>query len=193
MLKRARQNGVVLFLALIVLVAMMLGGLALFRNVDTSILVSGNVSLQKNATRSGDAGAEAAIAWLQANTGPTLYSDTAGYIASGLANPKGSNQTWSQYWDSLVGTYAATTLTTDAAGNTVSYIIQRLCNLPGEAYSAGPPPVECIEPPTSSSSGSSKGAGFIELNRPTTVYYRITVKTEGPRNSVSFIQTTYLM
>ena len=128
-----------------------------------------------------------------ANNGPTLYNDTAGYIAAGLANPKGSNQNWAQYWDTLVTTYTATSLTTDAAGNTVSYLIQRMCNLTGQAYAAGPPPVECVEPPTSSSSGSSKGAGFIELNRPTSVYYRITVRTVGPRNSVSFIQTTYLM
>lgn len=193
MLNHKRQRGVVLFLSLIVLVALMLGGLALFRNVDTSILVSGNVALQKNATRSGDAGAEAAIAWLQANSGPTLYNDAAGYVAAGLANPKSSAQTWAQYWSTLEGVYAPVTLSTDAAGNTASYLIQRLCNLTGQAYSAGPPPVECVEPPTSSTTGSSKGAGFIALNRPTTVYYRITVRTAGPKNSVSFIQTTVLM
>lgn len=193
MLNYKRQQGVVLFLSLIVLVALMLGGLALFRNVDTSILISGNVALQKNATRSGDSGAEAAIAWLQANSGPALYTDSTGYVAAGLANPKASGQTWPQYWDTLMGAYTPVTLTTDAAGNTVSYLIQRLCNLTGQAYSAGPPPIECIEPPTSSNTGSSKGAGFIELNRPTSVYYRITVRTAGPKNSVSFIQTTVLM
>lgn len=193
MLNYKRQQGVVLFLSLIVLVALMLGGLALFRNVDTSILISGNVALQKNATRSGDSGAEAAIVWLQANSGPTLYTDSAGYVAAGLANPKASSQTWSQYWDTLAGAYTPVTLATDAAGNTVSYFIQRLCNLTGQAYSAGPPPIECIEPPTTSNTGSSMGAGFIELNRPTTVYYRITVRTAGPKNSVSFIQTTVLM
>lgn len=193
MLNFKHQRGVVLFLSLIVLVVLMLGGLALFRNVDTSILISGNVALQKNATRSGDGGAEAAITWLQANTGPTLYTDAAGYVAAGLANPKSSSQTWADYWETLVGAYSPVTLSIDAAGNTASYIIQRLCNLGGQPYSSGPPPVECVEPPTSSSSGSSKGAGFIALNRPTTVYYRITVRTTGPKNSVSFIQTTVLM
>lgn len=196
MLKRSpyrSQRGVVLFLSLIVLVSMMLGGLALMRNVDTGIMVVGNVSLQKNATRSGDAGAEAAITWLAANNGVTLYNNASGYIAAGLANPKASNQTWSQYWDTLAASTTPVSLGADAAGNTASYLIQRMCNLPGQAYAAGPPPVECVEPPTSSSSGSSMGAGFIELNRPTSVYYRITVRTTGPRNSVSFIQTTYLM
>lgn len=193
MLNRKRQRGVVLFLSLIVLVALMLGGVALFRNVDTGILVAGNVALQKSATRSGDAGAEAAIAWLRGNAGPTLYTDAVGYIAAGLANPKGSNQTWAQYWDTLVGAYTPVTLPADAAGNTSSYLIQRLCNLTGRAYSSGPPPVECVEPPPSGSSGSSKGSGAIELNRPTKVYYRITVRTTGPKNSISFIQTTVLM
>jgi Tfp pilus assembly protein PilX len=193
MLNHKRQRGVVLFLSLIVLVALMLGGLALFRNVDTSILVSGNVALQKNATRSGDSGVEAAITWLQTNSGPMLYTDANGYIAAGLANPKASNQTWAQYWDTLVGAYTPVSQPIDAAGNTSSYLIQRLCNLTGQAYSAGPPPVECIEPPSSTSTGSSMGAGFIALNRPTSVYYRITVRTAGPKNSVSFIQTTILM
>lgn len=193
MLNRKRQRGVVLFLSLIVLVALMLGGLALFRSVDTGILVAGNVALQKSATRSGDAGAEAAIAWLQANSGAPLYNDAAGYIAAGLANPKAGNQTWAQYWDTLVGAYTPVTLQADAAGNTSSYLIQRLCNLTGRAYSAGPPPVECIEPPPSGSSGSGKGAGNIELTHPSKVYYRITVRTAGPKNSISFIQTTVLM
>jgi Tfp pilus assembly protein PilX len=193
MLNLKRQRGVVLFLSLIVLVVLMLGGLALFRNVDTSILISGNVALQKNATRSGDGGAEAAITWLQANTGAPLFNDVAGYVAAGLANPKSSSQTWPQYWEALVQVYPPVTLATDAAGNTASYLIQRLCNLTGQPYSAGPPPVECIEPPSSSSTGSSKGASSIELNRPTSVYYRITVRTTGPKNSVSFIQTTVLM
>lgn len=191
-----RQRGVVLFLSLIVLVALMLGGLSLFRAVDTSILVSGNVALQKNATRSGDAAVEAAITWIEANAGAGLYSDNAGggYIAAGLTNTKASNQTWSQYWDTVLSSAATpVTLATDASGNTPSYVIQRLCNLQGQAYSSGPPPVECVEPPTSTGSGSSMGAGFIALNRPSSAYYRITVRTTGPKNAVSFIQTTVLL
>jgi Tfp pilus assembly protein PilX len=193
MLTTKSQQGVVLFLSLIVLVVLMLGGLALFRNVDTSILISGNVALQKNATRSGDGGAEAAIAWLQANSGPVLYDNASGYVAAGLANPKSNSQTWAEYWETLVSAYTPVTLAIDAAGNTSSYIIQRLCNLGGKAYSAGPPPVECVEPPSGSSTGNSKGAGKVDLYRPTSTYYRITVKTTGPKNSTSYIQTTVLM
>lgn len=189
---RRHQRGVVLFLSLIVLVALMLGGLALFRSVDSSILVSGNVALQKNATRSGDAATENAIGWLTTNAGAMLYNDipASGYIAGGLTNAKASNQTWAQYWESLAANVSPVTLGEDAAGNTPSFIIQRLCDIQGKEYSTG---VNCVEPPSSSGTGSGKGAGAIALKRSTSVYYRITVRTAGPKNAVSFIQTTVLM
>ena len=187
-----RQTGVVIFLSLIVLVALMLGGIALFRSVDSGILISGNIALQKNATRSGDAGVENAVAWLTNNAGSTLYYDVpgSGYIAAGLTNIKASNQTWAEYWDVVSASTSPVTLSMDASGNTASYIIQRMCDVQGKAYSTG---VNCIEPPASSGTGSGKGAGVIALKRSTSVYYRVTVRTVGPKNAVSFIQTTVLM
>jgi Tfp pilus assembly protein PilX len=189
---RRCQRGVVLFLSLIVLVALMLGGLALFRSVDSSILVSGNVALQKNATRSGDAATENAIGWLTTNAGAMLYNDipASGYIAAGLTNAKASNQTWAQYWESLAANVSPVTLGEDAAGNTPSYIVQRLCDIQGKEYSTG---VNCVEPPPVLGVGSSKGPSQAPLKRSTKVYYRITVRTAGPKNAVSFIQTTVLM
>ena len=56
----ARQRGVVLFLALVCLLAIMLSAVALVRSVDTSTLIAGNLVLQQSATRSGDGGAETA-------------------------------------------------------------------------------------------------------------------------------------
>jgi Tfp pilus assembly protein PilX len=189
-----RQRGVVIFLALIMLVLMTLGGLSLFSSVDTGIGVSGNIASQRSATRSGDFCAEQAITWLAANSGATLYtnSGTNGYIAAGLQFPN-AGQTWEQYWTAVGGTVTPITIATDAAGNSASCIIERQCNLTGSPYSSGPPPVECVAPPTTSNTGSSMGVGFVQLNRPSAVYYRITTRIEGPRHSLSFIQTMYTM
>ncbi|MDO8934183.1 MAG: hypothetical protein Q7U97_17455 [Rhodocyclaceae bacterium] len=189
------QRGIVMFMALIMLVLMTLGGLSLFSTIDTAIVVSGNIASQRSATRSGDLCTEAAIIWLAANGGgATLYTNNAanGYIAAGLGVPA-PGQTWAQYWTIISAAVPPRTLAADAAGNTASCLIERQCNLTGAPYSSGPPPVECVAPPTSSNSGSSMGVGFVQLNRPTAVYYRITTRIAGPRNTLSFIQTIYSM
>ncbi|GAB1392453.1 hypothetical protein MASR1M60_06160 [Rhodocyclaceae bacterium] len=189
-----QQRGATLFLALIILVVMLLGGAALFRVVDSGMLVTGNIAMQRSATRSGDAAVEAAATWLS-GAGSSLYNDngSAGYIASGLAYFKGTNQTWAEYWSVLAGAVSPVTLAEDAAGNTSAYLIQRLCDQPGAPFSDGPPPVSCTTPPRGTSTGSSMGAGFIALNRPTGTYYRVLVRTTGTRGAVSYLQVMMYM
>jgi len=51
---RTREQGVILFVALIVLVAMSLAGIALMRSVDTSVLVAGNLAYRQGATSVAD-------------------------------------------------------------------------------------------------------------------------------------------
>lgn len=189
---KARQRGVTLFLALIVLVAMLLSGIALFRTVDSGVLVAGNIAMQKSATRQGDQGTEDAIVWLSAHAVDGALYTTAGgvghgYIANAINDIPGSSQTWAQWWDVYTASHTPVTLTTDSnTGNTVSYFIQRLCSAEGEPYTGT---LSCIGPPVTTSSGGSKGAGVVPLQRATAVYYRITSRIVGPRNTVSFVQT----
>ncbi|MDR0258613.1 MAG: hypothetical protein LBI76_02315, partial [Comamonas sp.] len=62
---RRQERGVVMIVALIVLVALILGALALTKSVFTSNLIAGNLSFQKAATNSADVGVENAIAWIE--------------------------------------------------------------------------------------------------------------------------------
>ena len=184
---KSSQRGITLFLALIVLVAMMLSGIALFRTADSAILVAGNIALQKNATRQGDMGTEHAIDRV-ANAAPGVLYTTAGglgtgYVANALNDMPGSSQTWAQWWDSYKVSHAPHVMSKDAnTGNTVSYYIQRLCAGEGQPYIAttcsGPPPAAapCSQPPC------------LELPQ-MAAYYRITSRIEGPNNTVSFVQT----
>lgn len=192
----ARQQGAVLFIALIALVAMTLAGIALVRSIDTATVISGNIAFRESATHSGDTGTEAAVAWLSASgAGPTLFTDhlDAGYVANGLAYqqpPPGQN--WDQYWnDTLLPAGQITAMPTDTAGNTVSYVIHRLC------YSAGDPLAPATGCATSllqgGVEGSSQGAGAIALQGTTQVYYRVTSRIAGPKGTVSYVQTMILM
>lgn len=188
-LLRAKQDGVVLMMALIVLVAMTLAGIALVRSVDTTNVIAGNLAFQQAATHAGDAGTEAAAAWLQANnSGSTLQSDITGQgYAASFQPPLAANQSWDNYWTTvLVPSGRVVTLAPDAGGNTVSYTIQRLCNASGDALS---PATGCaVTRATGVATSSSKTAGTVALLYASQIYYRVTTRTAGPRNTVSYVQ-----
>jgi hypothetical protein len=79
---------------------------------------------------------------------------------------------------------------TDVSGNRVSYAIQRLCNTTGAPTAAG---VDCSVSPANNATGSGKGSGMIALQYNSQVYYRITVRVDGPRNTVSYAQAIVAM
>lgn len=201
-----RQSGVVLFIALIVLVAMTLAGIALVRSVDTGSVVAGNLAFKQGATLAGDAGTEAAIAWLLPVAGTaSAYADqpAAGYYATSqdtLDMTGGSNDPNRALvdWD-FNSCNGATTpaciapappLSTDAAGNTVTYIIHRLCLSSGDPNASGN---TCANYQTASSTSPKRGElKYGEDKRfepPAKEYYRITSRTAGPRNTASFVET----
>ena len=186
---RARQGGVVLMMALIVLVAMTLAGIALVRSVDTSNVIAGNLAFQQAATNAGDGGTETAVTWLQTNnTGTTLFANILGQgYAASRSDPAGG-QSWADFWSAvLVPAGQVVTLPADAAGNTVAYTIQRLCNAQGDPVSTG---VDCaVTQSTGAATSSSKTAGTVALLYASQIYYRITTRIAGPRNTVSYVQT----
>lgn len=183
----ARQNGIALIVALIMLVAMTLAAIALVRSVDTSNIIAGNLAFKQSATHSGDSGIESAIAWLEANNaGTTLHAHifASGYAAS--RQDPGANQSWDQFWTVLANNNQVVTLPTDASGDTVSYTIQRLCNAVGDPAS---PSTGCEVSPTSNNAANgSEDAGSIALLYNSQVYYRITSRVTGPRNTVDYVQ-----
>lgn len=190
------QNGVVLFISLIVLVAMSLAGIALLRSVDTTVLVSGNIALKQSGVLGADKGTQAAIAWLEANiSGATLQSTnpSVAYFSS-LPLPDAdwfADATW-------VGAQDVNGGVADSAGNKMSYIIHRQCKLSNTAYDGASSGIanQCaaIDESVGGSvltEGDSFRAGVGNVfARAKKVYYRITTRVKGPRNTVSIIQTT---
>lgn len=187
-----KERGLVLIISLIILVALTLAGISLIRAVDTANLIAGNLAFQQSATHSADAGFEAAVSWIQGSDTATLSADspTDGYFAtSANANPTPPN-TWDQYWMSTLNANART-LPTDSAGNTVSYVIHRQCTVALPPTGGG----RCASSAQAgaTSSGQAEEAGEVQLNPATAIYYRITVRVAGPRNTISYVQGIFAL
>lgn len=185
-----RQQGVVLFIALIILVAMTLAGIAMVRSVDTGNIISGNLAFKQSSLSSTDRGIQAAFVWLNTNSSSLSNSNLAeGYFSSIAGNFTGFGET---DWDN-----AKTVGTADAAGNTVQYVIHRLCTQPDTAYNGDNAGVdnqcstsESSAPVSNASAGSSMQVGASVFETSPMVYYRVTTRVKGPRNAISVTQAT---
>ena len=191
--RRPHQRGVVLVMALVVLVIMTLAGIALMRSVSTSGVIAGNLGFQQAATHSADVGVESAIAFLTTATPAQLQTtnrtgSATRYVA--YREDPGATQSWDDFWTRTIVTGGAVnTLPRDAAGNTVAYAIHRLCAADGVPISG----VDCsTAPPALSGNYNSRTPG-IPLASPALVYYRITARVSGPRNSLSYVQVIYAL
>jgi Tfp pilus assembly protein PilX len=187
-----KERGVILFIALIVLVAMSLAGIALMRSVDTNVLIAGNVAFRQGATMAGDWGIEDARTWLEANKGGTILHN---------------DQPVSYYWANWqtgkdlvgVGTTAddydwsqARNLGTDAGGNEVRFVIHRMCTAAGAPSSPG---ANCMRSTVGAGGAGGLGSpkeeaavGSGALSTTGSVFYRVTVRVAGPRNTFSYVQ-----
>jgi hypothetical protein len=200
---RARkQRGVALFFALVCLVAIMLAAVMLVRSVDTSTLIAGNLAFQQTATTSGDSGTENAITYLAgieaANATKNVLLDpthpfnidapTSGYYASldptkSLTSTSGTHFLWDA--TDSVG------LAADSSGNTVRYVIQRMCRTSGVAVSNA----VCLFSSASIDNNKQNiplpqeicnGPGCPVAGQ--TPQLRITSKITGPKNTLSYVQ-----
>ncbi len=201
-----RQRGVALFFALIALLAISLAAVALIRSVDTSTLIAGNLAFKQSATSSGDSGVDAAMNWLNAtqnanasinpaisqahpfnNNGGTAGYLNPGYYSSFTLDPLASQwngaASWSDANSILIGT--------DNSGNTTRYIIQRMCSTADQVLGAA----NCMFSGLAISTDSQaiktyqdvcNGSGCASSVSPPMI--RITSRTDGPRNTISYVQ-----
>jgi type IV pilus assembly protein PilX len=197
-----KQRGVALFFALISMLAIMLAAVALVRSVDTSTIIAGNLAFQQAATASSDAGTEAAIAWLmtveKANAAMNVLTDSnhpfnqnnaaAGYYASlnpalSLTATSGTRILWDNTDSAL--------LSVDSSGNTTRYVIQRMCRTAGVAVASA----DCLfSGAIQDNNGQNiplpqeicKGVGCPAAGQ--SPQLRITSRTTGPRNTLSYVQ-----
>jgi type IV pilus assembly protein PilX len=196
---RQSQQGVVLFIALIILVAMSLAGVALMRRVDTANVIAANLAFRQSSAHAGDMGVEVGRTWLlgiSAANQSQLYNnapgitDGNGYFADWAQNVDliGNTTTTSDDFDWSGANVVSVTSPAPPTGYTVQYVIHRLCSAAGD-----PGGVTCMKNTgtAAGTAGSTKGAasfGTYAITVPITASYRITVRVTGPRNTISYIQ-----
>jgi Tfp pilus assembly protein PilX len=177
------QRGYMIAIVLVALVAMMISGIALVRSMDTNQLVAGNLAFRSSTPHSADAGVQAAVTWLEARAA----------IAGGLDNNATANgyyasSTELNYDDPGLWTACASCNSNDAAGNQVSWIVQRMCTAQG---SPGTPGVLCgsFSAAAAGADGNSMRTDGNQFTGVSRNYYRITVRVAGPRNTGTLVQS----
>lgn len=178
------QRGVVLFIALIALIAMSLAALGLVRSVDTANLVAGNVAMKQGALQEAEWGMSQAFKCL--DRGGALLEPG---VDLGKDNKKICNYYASLQADNTKKPYGIPDILKDmisgttnkSTGNTVAYVIERMCTGTGAWSSA-----KCMESPF------GKAARFTDRGEPgltpVQALYRISVKVTGPRGVTSYSQ-----
>ena len=180
---RSRQQGVVLLIALIMLIAMTLAGLAMMRTIGSGVGIAGNLDFKQTATSVADYGVEVARTWLTdpARTAAVLKADD---VASGYYS------TWGTNFSPLTHDWSNSKLVTsnDGANNQVRYVIHRLCAtadlVPND------PNQKCATLTTAGASSSKGGGGYGSTILSTAIqpYFRVTARVRGPRNTISYVQ-----
>lgn len=191
----SRQRGVVMFVTLLVMVVLALAAVALLRSTDTASAVSGNLVLKQAAMSAVDRGIERTISALweatpsldrtQHNTAQNYYAcvrgASGGCLTAGSAIPKIPDLLLTS--NGCAGAGLTTGLVAnDDAGNKSCFVIERMCLSPGAAVASN-----CNM--SSGSFGADPGTiHYRGLVRPGDAFYRVTVRVEGPRNTVSYAQ-----
>lgn len=192
-----QQKGVILIIALIVLVSMTLAAIGMSRSIDTANLVAGNMAFKQATLQGSDIGFRNAFNWLSANAaGATLQTtDTVnGYYSSAPVTEPNWFDTSDAIWTNAVLLNGGVP---DNAGNVVRYVIHRMCTQADTAYNGASGGVsnQCAisYPAGGAASGGSMSVGATQFQGIPQLYYRVTTRVDGPRNTISIVQMSVLI
>ncbi len=194
------QRGVALVISLIMLTAMMMAGIALFRKISAGSMIAGNLTFISSAISAAEQGSETGRTWLMLQTASGLYGAAAGYFPAScysndthITTDVNCNAAGAPVFDPTTFDWTAfsTLVTTnDGAGNEIRYVAHRLCRMTGELDKIGQ---ECViaQIATGGSGGHMNVSyGTQSLASNSKPYYRITTRVRGPRNSLAYTQIT---
>lgn len=207
-----RQQGLSLLFALVALVALGVGAVALIRSVDSGVLALGNLSFKQSGVAAGARGAETATAWLSSRlAGPTLDTDVpdSGYYATSMDALDATRRTadlstpFAQVdWDNndctvngqdvgATGCFKPSPSIT-VGSDTVSYVITRLC---ARALPMSDRNNSCAAP-VAQSAVQAAGHGNLSYVHPEQLgsipyspYFRVITRTLGPKGTVAYTET----
>lgn len=185
----AAERGMILLFTLIALAVLLVGGIALVRAMDTSLLQAGNLAFRRDLVNQAERAANAAVTRLSSGTLSTDSAResnllTSNYSASRLASDGHGIPTLllsDSAWTSAG--MSAGDLTDSTTGVTLRWVIDRQCAAAGEISATN-----CVS--TTATSDAAADDRYRKVNGEARPVYRISVRATGPRNTQAFFQTT---
>ena len=188
--RSARQRGVVLFVALIALVALTLAGLAIMRSVDTGGLISGNMAFHQAALHRADIGVEAAFIGLPAILATSKDANVANQYFAVRQPVDGSGVPTTASW-ATVPCRANTNAVVDCSMQEyqIRYIVERMCDVQTTGSTAVTNIQNYCYADVGNGKGGTQGSFGAIFTGADAVYYRVTVQVSGPHNATAYVQT----
>ncbi|NII74124.1 Tfp pilus assembly protein PilX [Dyella sp. SG562] len=178
-----RQRGVIsTVIAVIVLLITLMAAVALMRSVDTGNSIAGRLGFKQQVTQEAELAYQDAVAGAAAYLGQAGEADKAdiGYYATPQASDARGIPT------ALIASTAGKRLQAPDTKDDIRYTVERLCPQAGPALTVAPN--ACLVPAATINGGSTSGnqGGF---GSGAQAAYRLTVRVEGPKHAVSYVQT----
>lgn len=171
-----RQRGVTLVIVLVVVGLLLVANLALIRSMQTANRATSNKAFKQGATQAGEVALADAEAFVAALTTPdtAVTNKYAPTLQTMDANEMPTTFNWASITAEQVGNYQ------------IRWVVERMCNVTPVTDAA----YQCLS--TSLTPAGSQKAGSPSYQGQTAVYYRITAKVTGPRNTESYVQSAVL-
>lgn len=180
------QRGIVVFVALIAVVLMSLAAVGLMRSVHTSTIVVGNLAFRQAAQSVASSAVEKAVYdMFKPGTMAGVFSQDLTKNYYSFVQP-GENAMGIPAVLQSKGAYpGAFQLLKDSGDNEARYVIERMCLPAADGLAAEGRWCEMIPP--------KQGMGLqgniqFNIGLDPVPYYRMTVRVDGPNNSVTFAQ-----
>lgn len=197
------QRGVVLLFALIALLVLMIGAVALVRSFNSTLFNTGNIAFKKDLQNQSERAAARILTAL----------DTNGALSS--TTIRGQHRQAQNYRARILDTNEKgipLALLTDAAFNAVAdpandfniadqnvkirYVVDRLCWIEGDETTLGAS--ACVVASGASkddgSSDDPKGSGTGHAqSQQNQIVYRLSIRATGPRNTQAYFQSTFAL
>jgi len=175
------QTGVVVLIALIAMLALGYAGMALMRSVDAGIAVTGNIGLSQGAALATDAAVEHAIAALferRLIADQTSDNESQSYYASRQTQEDTRGVPFAL--QKLTNYAADARVIDDGAGNSIRYVIERMCTAAGPATRDTCILTPVIDTPTPGTAVSPEPIPI--------PLFRQTIRVDGPAGAAVYAQ-----
>jgi type IV pilus assembly protein PilX len=203
-LAATQQRGAVLLFCLIALVIMLIGSVALVRSFQSSLFSAGNIGFKRDMRNQSEMAVSAALNHFRSSGALDTVADraanrpAANYSARMLDTNAQGIPTVLTLNALPTATFTAADLASPDGSVTIRYVIDRLCSTTGDettlggnvcqlATNAAAPGGSVLNLQSAERSGLTSGTAAAV---PQGVVYRVSIKVTGPRNTLSFFQST---